>query len=163
MTQPRSRLVVKARDEEFKPLENSDVRSTVQPVHLLNSTAETKAVEYTANPSSTTPGLYEATYVVGQTGAYSASANVKQSDGQVVGHAETGWTSDQRSMIPLAETEPRPAGNHREAHGRPNRGDEKSARLRAKPAGSRRAYHRNHRRSAVPAGRVSFRARLFHK
>jgi uncharacterized membrane protein len=95
------RLIVKARDEEFKPLDNAVARLTIRPVHLVpqsgessNAPADTKALELAADPSSTVPGNYEATYVVGQTGAYSVSAVVTQADGQVVGRAEAGWTSD---------------------------------------------------------------------
>jgi hypothetical protein len=95
------RLIVKVRDEEFKPLDNAVARLAIRPVQLLpqsgessNAPAETKTLELTADPSSTEPGRYEATYVVGQTGAYFVSAVVTQPDGQVVGHAQAGWTSD---------------------------------------------------------------------
>jgi uncharacterized membrane protein len=91
------RLIVKARDEEFKPLDNAVARLTIRPVRLAPPTGDpagTNTIELTADPSSTEPGTYEATYVASQTGAYSVSAAVTQSDGQVVGHAEAGWISD---------------------------------------------------------------------
>jgi uncharacterized membrane protein len=88
------RLIVKARDEEFKPLENAVARLTIRPVHLESSNASSATLELSADPSSSEPGTYEATYVAGQTGAYSVSAVVSQPDGQIVGRAESGWTSD---------------------------------------------------------------------
>ncbi len=95
------RLIVKARDEEFKPLDNAVARLTIRPVRLLppsgessNAPVDTRALELAADPSSTEPGRYEAMYVVGQAGAYSVGAVVTQPDGQVVGRAEAGWTSD---------------------------------------------------------------------
>ena len=85
------RLIVTARDEEFKPLDNAMVRLNVRPVLASNAA---NALELSADPSSSEPGRYEATYVVGQTGAYSVSALVTRADGQVVGRAEAGWSSD---------------------------------------------------------------------
>ena len=94
------RLTVKARDEEFKPLDNATVRLTVRPVMLAswqsasNNTAGTNYVQLTAEPSTTSPGTYEATYIARETGAYSVEALVMRSDGRVAGHAAAGWTSD---------------------------------------------------------------------
>jgi hypothetical protein len=91
------RLIVKARDEEFKPLDNAVARLTIRPVRLLppsgassNAPADPRGIELPAEPSSTEP----ATYVVHQTGAYCVDAVVTQPDGQVVGRAEAGWTAD---------------------------------------------------------------------
>lgn len=95
------RLIVKAHDEEFKPLDNAVARLTIRPVRLLppsgessNAPADPRGVELAAEPSSTEPGRYEATYVVHQTGAYCVDAVVTQPDGQLVGRAEAGWTAD---------------------------------------------------------------------
>ena len=100
------RLVVKARDAEFKPLDNVDMSgSTIQPVRaqepakpsnaqLANAPVEAKTVELAADPSATEAGSYEATYVVPQAGAYAVDAVVTQPDGKVVGRAATGLTSD---------------------------------------------------------------------
>jgi len=82
------RLVVQVRDEEYKPQENVNVRLAVE------SLADSKPLELTAEPSATEPGRYEATYVVRQAGAYAVGALVTQPDGTVVGRAETGLTSD---------------------------------------------------------------------
>ena len=53
-----------------------------------------RGIELAAEPSSTEPGRYEATYVVHETGAYCVDAVVTQPDGQLVGRAEAGWTAD---------------------------------------------------------------------
>jgi uncharacterized membrane protein len=82
------RLVVQVRDEEYKPQDNVNVRVAVE------SLADSKPLELTAEPSATEPGCYEATYVVRQAGAYAVGALVTQPDGAVVGRAETGLTSD---------------------------------------------------------------------
>jgi len=95
------RLMVKARDEEFKPLDNAVARLTVRPVCLVpqsgdspNAPVGTGTLEIAAEPSATESGKYEATYVVRQAGAYSVDAVVTRPGGQVVGRAEAGWTSD---------------------------------------------------------------------
>jgi uncharacterized membrane protein len=88
------RLVVKARDEEFKPLDNATVRLTIRPVRLLSSNAPPAALELPADLSATQPGTYEASYVMRDSGAYSVDTVVAQPDGQIVGRAEAGWTAD---------------------------------------------------------------------
>jgi uncharacterized membrane protein len=96
------RLAVKVRDREFKPLDNSTVRLTVRPVMLISpqSTNTTTSVpvtnyaQFTAEPSATHPGTYEASYIAREAGAYSVEAVVTSADGAVAGRAATGWTSD---------------------------------------------------------------------
>jgi uncharacterized membrane protein len=96
------RLIVKAHDEEFKPLDNATVRLTIRPVRLTspqsekstNNVAGTNYLQLTAEPSAGTPGTYEATYIARDAGAYSVEALVTQADGKVAGHAAAGWTSD---------------------------------------------------------------------
>jgi uncharacterized membrane protein len=95
------RLVVKARDEEFKPLDDVDVKVTVRPVRAqdpaqktTNAPTEAKTVTLPADPSSTEPGNYVATYVVPQAGAYAVDAVITQPDGKIAGRAATGLTSD---------------------------------------------------------------------
>jgi hypothetical protein len=95
------RLVVKARDAEFKPLDNVDVKVAIRPVcaqapveGTTNAPMEAKPVVLPADPSGTEPGSYEATYVVPQAGAYAVDAVVTQPDGKVAGRAATGMTSD---------------------------------------------------------------------
>jgi uncharacterized membrane protein len=95
-------LSVKAHDAEFLPLENSTVRLTIRPVKSTpwpNETtagmmADTNFVQLTAEPSTTNPGTYEATYIARETGAYSVEAVVTEPDGKVAGRAAAGWTSD---------------------------------------------------------------------
>jgi uncharacterized membrane protein len=96
------RLIVKAHDEEFKPLDNATVRLTVRPVRLMspqgeqstNSVTDTNYLQITAEPSAGTPGTYEATYIARDAGAYSVTALVTQADGKVAGQAAAGWSSD---------------------------------------------------------------------
>lgn len=89
------RLIVKTRDEEFKPLDNATVQLTVRPVASASSENEkTNYVQLTAEPSASTPGTYEATYIARQTGAYSVEALVTQTDGKIAGQAAAGWVSD---------------------------------------------------------------------
>src|SRR5207247_1403228 len=63
------RLVVKARDEEFKPLDNASVKLTVRPIGRdsasspRSSTLDPQSfVQLTADPSAGEPGSYTATY-----------------------------------------------------------------------------------------------------
>ncbi|HEX5398240.1 MAG TPA: glutamine amidotransferase [Verrucomicrobiae bacterium] len=96
------RLIVKAHDAKFQPLDDSTVRLTVRPVQTgfsenddgTNNLADTNFVQLTAEPSADQPGTYEATYVAHDTGAYSVEAMVTQPDGKVAGRAAAGWTSD---------------------------------------------------------------------
>src|SRR5476649_1187440 len=89
------RLTVTAHDDEFKPLDNATVQLTVRPVGPASAENEkTNYVQLTAEPSATTPGTYEATYIARDAGAYSVEALVTQSDGKIAGKAAAGWTSD---------------------------------------------------------------------
>jgi hypothetical protein len=96
------RLVVSAKDETFKPVDNATVQLTVRPVALfqpgaaseLNKIAATNYIQLTADASPNRPGTYEATYIARDAGAYSVEARVTQPDGQVVGQASAGWASD---------------------------------------------------------------------
>ena len=93
------RLTVKAHDEEFKALDNATVKIMIRPVAQDATSQNTKPgtnnfVELTADSSASEPGVYTATYVAHETGAYSAEATVTDADGKIAGHAATGWTSD---------------------------------------------------------------------
>jgi uncharacterized membrane protein len=93
------RLTVKAHDEEFKPLDNANVKIVIRPVAQDAAQQNEKLstnnfVELTADSSASEPGTYTATYVAHGTGAYSAEATVTDADGKISGHAATGWTSD---------------------------------------------------------------------
>jgi len=95
------RLIVKARDEEFKPMDNAVARLSIRPVYLLAPSEESShapesvsALELVAEPSAAEPGRYEATYVARQAGAYCVDALVTHPDGRAVGRAQAGWTAD---------------------------------------------------------------------
>ena len=96
------RLVVSARDETFKPVDNATVQLTVRPVALfkpgaaseLSKIAATNYIQFTADASPDRPGTYEATYIARDAGAYLVEAHVTQPDGQVVGQSSAGWASD---------------------------------------------------------------------
>ena len=96
------RLIVKAHDAKFQPLDDSTVQLTVRPVRAgfsegeydTNHVADTNFVQLNAGPSADHPGTYEATYIAHDTGAYSVEAVVTQPDGKVAGRAAAGWTSD---------------------------------------------------------------------
>jgi len=58
------------------------------------NTTETNFVQLTAEPSATSPGKYEATYIAREAGAYSVEALVTRADGKNAGQVAAGWTSD---------------------------------------------------------------------
>lgn len=92
------RLTVRARDEEFKPLDNAEVRLSVRLAASATNHAAplsaASAVELTAEPSTGEPGLYEAVYVAREPGAYAVEAVVLAPDGTVAGRGAAGWASD---------------------------------------------------------------------
>lgn len=84
-------LQVRARDKEFKPLDNATVRITVTP---SAESAQTNSAGLNADPALSEAGLYEATYVPRATGGYLAVAVVTDADGVEVGRAQAGWSAD---------------------------------------------------------------------
>jgi len=97
-------LQVRVRDKTFQPMDNVSVVLNVRTVTnaaapiagTMNQklTTSTNAVRLTAEPSSSEPGLYEATYLPRETGGYLAEAVVTDASGAEVGRAESGWTAD---------------------------------------------------------------------
>ena len=95
-------LRVRARDKDFKPLDNATVKITVSTVgngtnrtEATNATAvESHSVKLNAEAALTESGLYEANYVPRTTGGYLAEAVVVDADGVEVGRAQTGWVAD---------------------------------------------------------------------
>jgi uncharacterized membrane protein len=81
-------LTVTARNEKYEPLDNANV--TVR----VSGGPHAKPLELTAEPSDRKAGVYEATYVPRQPGAYRAHAVVKAADGSDVGEEQAGWTSE---------------------------------------------------------------------
>ncbi|HWF18118.1 MAG TPA: glutamine amidotransferase, partial [Verrucomicrobiae bacterium] len=96
------RLVVTAKDEAFKPVDNANVQLTIRPARVfdsqgngaLNAVSETNYVQLTAEASPNQPGTYEATYIAREAGAYTVAVNATQSDGKEIGRTSAGWTSD---------------------------------------------------------------------
>ena len=86
------RLRVRSREKNFQPLDNASVKLTVTAL-APGGTNSTNIVQLKAE-AATEPGLYEATYIPRQAGAYRVEAVIADANGAEVGRAETGWTSD---------------------------------------------------------------------
>jgi uncharacterized membrane protein len=84
-------LRVRARDKEFKPLDNATVRMTVTP---SAESAQTNSAALNAEPGLSEAGLYEAQYIPRAAGGYLAEAVVTDADGVEVGRAQAGWSAD---------------------------------------------------------------------
>jgi uncharacterized membrane protein len=87
-------LEVRARDAKFQPLDNAAITLEVRPVMGEAVGAQTNAIRLQAEASTSEPGLYWATYVPRATGGYRASVTVTSAEGEEVGRAEAGWSSD---------------------------------------------------------------------
>jgi len=105
-------LQVRARDKDFKPLDNVTVRITVMPVAnpddrsrrreeagtnaaiRLHTSAATNSASLNAEPALTEAGLYESQYIPRITGGYLAEAVVTDAGGLEVGRAQTAWSAD---------------------------------------------------------------------
>lgn len=109
-------LQVRVRDPRFQPLDNATVNLQIEsvigsgPETVSNSNLAatgarqaTKAsptarapgaVRIQVEPSTSEPGLYQATYVPRTTGGYQASVCVTNSEGLEVGCATAGWSTD---------------------------------------------------------------------
>jgi uncharacterized membrane protein len=94
----RVRLVVKARDAEFMPLDGALAQLNIRPVRLFQAAedgpAATNVIRLVADASPRQAGTYEAEYVARDAGAYAVEAVVTEANGAVVGHAAAGWASD---------------------------------------------------------------------
>ena len=84
-------LRARARDKEFKPLDNATVKITVTPAGEFS---RTNRATLAAEPALTEGGLYETAYVPRATGGYLAEAVVTDANGVEVGRAQCGWSSD---------------------------------------------------------------------
>jgi uncharacterized membrane protein len=87
------RLVVKLRDEEFKPLDNAAVQLTIRPVRLSQG-APAHDVSLTADASPNQPGTYVRDYIATEAGASTVEAVATQSGGNVIGRSTAGWALD---------------------------------------------------------------------
>jgi uncharacterized membrane protein len=85
-------LRVRVRDLKFQPLDNAAVQLTVQPV--LGGVSNAPAIRLPAEPSTTEPGLYTATFVPRETGGYHVEATATNNVGAEAGRAVAGWMTD---------------------------------------------------------------------
>jgi hypothetical protein len=107
-------LQIRVRDPKFQPLDNATIDLQVEPVVSGGEDAVAKSessdpkqlaknpttaalpqkLKLQVEPSTKEPGLYEATYVPRATGGYQATACVTNAEGQEVGRAVAGWSTD---------------------------------------------------------------------
>lgn len=85
------RLQVRARDPKFQPLDNATVTLKVS---RPEAPANEAPLTLRAEPSTTEPGLYEATFIPRESGGYRVDAAVANESGVAAGANATGWTSD---------------------------------------------------------------------
>jgi hypothetical protein len=86
------RLVVKVRDEEYKPLDNANVQLTIRKVSASQGAA-TNDLQLAADASPSQAGTYERDYIASE-GACTVEAVATQSDGKIIGRSSAGWASD---------------------------------------------------------------------
>jgi len=96
-------LLTRARDKKFEPLDNGNVKLSVEPVVIgggaqsaedAPENTNTNLVKLAPEPSLSEAGLYEDNYVPRQTGGFKAQAIVTDENGVEAGRAEVGWTVD---------------------------------------------------------------------
>jgi hypothetical protein len=87
------RIVVKVRDEEYKPLDNALVQLTIKKVGSQQGEA-TNYLKLAADASPSQAGTYQSDYFATEAGACTVEAVATQSDGKAIGHSATGWASD---------------------------------------------------------------------
>jgi uncharacterized membrane protein len=84
-------LTLRARDKKFEPLDNASVQIAVS---APTADGKTNTVTIPAEPSEKEPGLYRASYLPRESGAYVASAAASELSGMKVGEAQAGWVSE---------------------------------------------------------------------
>jgi uncharacterized membrane protein len=77
-------LRVEALDESFLPLDNPDVRITVDRPGQ-------ESITLSANPDPQRPGVFTARYYGDEPGTYVATAEVRGEDGELIGTPKAGW------------------------------------------------------------------------
>jgi uncharacterized membrane protein len=82
---PGAEIIVRARDKQFEPLDNADVKLKVR-------TPDKREIELVAESSDKGSGMYQATFTPRAAGAYRATVTVTAADGSEVGQRETGWS-----------------------------------------------------------------------
>lgn len=83
---PAVELAVRVRDAEYRPLDNAKVT-------LRIALPDGSALTVDAEPDSQEAGLYAATYVTKQPGAYRVVATAVSADGAALGERESGWAA----------------------------------------------------------------------
>lgn len=83
---PAVELAVRARDAEYRPLDNAKVA-----LKLTLPGGDTLAID--AEPDAREAGMYSATYVPKRQGAYRVLATATAPDGSAVGSREAGWAA----------------------------------------------------------------------
>jgi uncharacterized membrane protein len=78
------RIIARARDQRFEPLDNAAVRVRVR-------SPDGREIELTAEPSERAAGEYTATFSGRVPGAYRATVTVTSADAAEVGRREIGW------------------------------------------------------------------------
>ncbi len=148
------RILVRARDERFQPLDNASVALAIEPVlfqsappapssgtNAATTTAPSPVlpIRINAEPSSQEPGLYEASFIPRLTAGFKATATVTNALGAPNGFATTGWASDLAAdeFASLAPNRPLLDEIARRTGGRtvnPDQLDDLAAQLPLKPA-----------------------------
>jgi uncharacterized membrane protein len=85
-TAPAMQLAIRVRDTEFLPLDNAQVK-----VQITDPSG--KQLELAAEPADREAGLYIATYVSRQSGAYRATVTANAPDGSEIATRDAGWTA----------------------------------------------------------------------
>jgi uncharacterized membrane protein len=80
-------LSVRVRDDEFAAMDNASVN-----LNIIGP--DGKNVELRAEASTAEPGLYQASYMPRQSGAYRLEAKATSADGAALPPARTGWATD---------------------------------------------------------------------
>ncbi len=95
-----TRLVVKARDKEYLPLDLGQARIKIRKVTAKKNQLESEEkpsfteIDLHAEPVPNVSGQFEANFSSREAGAYRAEVEVTDLNGVVVGRAETGWVND---------------------------------------------------------------------
>jgi len=97
-TTPALNLTVRVRDAEYRPLDNAKVAVRVTLPGGKDETLD-------AEPDGREAGMYAATYVTRQPGAYRVLATAVAPDGSAVGEREAGWAA-QPAADEFARLEP---------------------------------------------------------
>jgi hypothetical protein len=97
-------LQLRIRDKKFQPLDNATASVEVQtvignpdggkPRELTGLSTNQNVVRIHTEAALNEPGLYQATYIPRETGAYQAEAIVTDASGIEIGRVETGWTAN---------------------------------------------------------------------